>query len=112
MFKSDLNMITIVIASYHYGHLAAHCIESILAQTQSPAKVWFVDDGGSDCEHLPELYPELNYVLRTKNLGTVENFQDMLDRVTTEYVRFIGADNWLRADAVEHLSKATTDIVT
>ena len=112
MFKSDLNMITIVIASYHYGHLAAHCIESILAQTQSPAKVWFVDDGGSDCEHLPELYPELNYVLRTKNLGTVENFQDMLDRVTTEYVMFIGADNWLRADAVEHLSKATTDIVT
>jgi len=105
-------MITIVIASYHYGHLAAHCIESILAQTQAPSKILFVDDGGKDCDHLPELYPELDYVLRKHNLGTVDNFQDMLERVSTEYVMFIGADNWLRADTVELLSNASSDIVT
>jgi len=112
VFQSQMNMITIVIASYHYGHLAAHCIESILAQSQSPAKILFVDDGAFDCEHLPKLYPDIEYVLRKENLGTVENFQDMLDRVKTEYVMFIGADNWLRADTVELLSTAKTDIVT
>jgi glycosyltransferase involved in cell wall biosynthesis len=105
-------MITIVIASYHYGHLAAHCIESILAQTQLPSRVIFVDDGVGDCRHLPQLYPEIEYVLRKENLGTVDNFQDMLQKVSTEYVMFIGADNWLRADAMELLSKAKTDIVT
>lgn len=107
-----MNMITIVVASYQYGHLAAHCIESILSQTERPQKVLFVDDGAKDCFHLPALYPEIEYIFRDKNWGTVANFQDMLERVSTEYVLFIGADNWLRSDAVELLAKAQTDIVT
>jgi hypothetical protein len=65
-----------------------------------------------DCKHLPSLYPDIDYVLRSQNLGTVHNFQDMLSRVETEYVLFIGADNWLRSDSIELLSTASTDIVT
>ena len=105
-------MITVIIASYRYGHLAAHCIESLLSQTLPPSKILFVDDGGMDCKHLPNLYPDIDYVLRSQNLGTVHNFQDMLSRVETEYVLFIGADNWLRSDSIELLSTASTDIVT
>lgn len=105
-------MITVVIASYRYGHLAAHCIESLLSQTCPPSRILFVDDGGMDCNHLPDLYPDIEYILRPKNLGTVSNFQDMLSRVETDYVLFIGADNWLRSDAIELLSTANTDIVT
>jgi glycosyltransferase involved in cell wall biosynthesis len=105
-------MITVIIASYRYGHLAAHCIESLLSQTFPPSKILFVDDGGMDCKHLPSLYPDIDYVLRSQNLGTVHNFQDMLSRVETEYVLFIGADNWLRSDSIELLSTASTDIVT
>ena len=108
----QIDMITVVIASYRYGHLAAHCIESLLSQTVSPSRVLFVDDGVGDCEHLPNLYPTVEYVLRPENLGVVDNFQDMLSRVESEYVLFIGADNWLRSDAIELLSGATTDIVT
>ena len=52
-------MITVVIASYGYGHLAAHCIESILSQSVPPARVLFVDDGAHDCLHLEHLYPEI-----------------------------------------------------
>ncbi|WP_108646728.1 glycosyltransferase family 2 protein [Polynucleobacter rarus] len=105
-------MITVVIASYKYGHLAAHCIESLLSQTKKPERILFVDDGALDCSHLPYLYPGVEFVLRPKNLGTVDNFHEMLMRVETEYVLFIGADNWLRSDAIELLSKATTDVVT
>jgi glycosyltransferase involved in cell wall biosynthesis len=106
------NMITVVIASYRYGHLAAHCIESLLSQTMSPARILFVDDGGLDCNHLPELYPDIEYVLREENLGVIDNFQDILSQINTEYVLFIGADNWLRSDAIELLSNANADIVT
>ena len=107
-----INMITVVIASYRYGHLAAHCIESLLSQTIPPTRILFVDDGGLDCNHLPSLYPNIEYILRNENLGVVDNFQDILSKVNTEYVLFIGADNWLRSDAIELLSNASTDIVT
>jgi GT2 family glycosyltransferase len=109
-------MLTIVVASYRYGHLAAHCIESLLAQTKAPDKILFVDDGVGDCTHLPAIYPEVEYVLREENLGVVNNFQDMLMRVQTEYTMFVGADNWLRSDTVEQLLEHNylrdADIVT
>lgn len=105
-------MITIVIASYRYGHLAAHCIESVLSQTKKADKILFVDDGIGDCNHLPKLYPNIEYVMRETNLGTVANFQDMLNRVETDKCMFLGADNWLRADTLELLDKNNTDIVT
>lgn len=93
-------MITIVVSSYKYGHLAAHCIESILSQSKKPDRILFVDDGVGDCVSLRERYPEIEFTFRERNLGVVANFQDMLQKVTTEYCMFIGADNWLRSDAV------------
>jgi glycosyltransferase involved in cell wall biosynthesis len=105
-------MITIVISSYYYGHLASHCIETILGQTKKPEKIIFVDDGAGDCEHLIKIYPEVEFILRKENLGVTDNFDDVLKRVTTEYVMFLGADNWLRSDSIELLSNASTDIVT
>ena len=93
-------MITVVISSYRYGHLAAHCIESILSQSTRPEKIFFVDDGWGDCFHLKRLYPDIEFIFRDTNLGTVNNFQEMLNRVTSEYCMFIGADNWLRSDAI------------
>jgi len=109
-------MITVVISSYRYGHLAAHCIESILSQTVKPERILFVDDGVGDCTHLKDLYPEVEFVLRDTNLGTVDNFQDMLMRSNSEYTMFLGADNWLRDDTIELLTNQvktdpTTDIV-
>jgi GT2 family glycosyltransferase len=78
------NMITVVIASYRYGHLAAHCIESLLSQTTPPTRILFVDDGGLDCNHLPDLYPEIEFILRHQNLGVVDNFQDILSQINKE----------------------------
>ena len=107
-----MNTYSVVIASYKYGHLAAHAIESVLCQTKPFEKIYFVDDAVGDCKHLPSLYPSLNYTLRDQNLGTVDNFQDMLMKVDTDYVMFLGADNWLRPDALELLSAPQADIVT
>lgn len=104
--------VTCVIASFRYGHLAAHAIDSVISQTRKFDKILFVDDGVGDCTHLPDLYPEVEFVLRENNLGTVKNFQDMLDRVETNYCMFLGADNWLRQDTLEKLLDDPSDIVT
>lgn len=102
----------IVIASYKYGHLASHCIESVLAQSKPFDQIYFVDDGAGDCGHLRYLYPEVDFLFRKENLGIVDNFQDMLRNVETDKVMFLGADNWLRSDALSHLSLQDSDIVT
>lgn len=106
-----MESITVIVASYRYGHLAGHCIETLLSQTQRPDKILFVDDAAGDCKHLPEIYPEVEFVLREKNLGTVANFNDMLTRVTTDRYMLIGADNWLRSDTIERVMNEDADIV-
>ena len=104
--------ITVIVASYHYGHLAGHCIETILSQTRRPEKILFVDDAAGDCFHLINLYPEVEFYFRKHNLGTVANFNDMLQKVQTDRYMFIGADNWLRSDAIERILNEDADIVT
>jgi glycosyltransferase involved in cell wall biosynthesis len=103
---------SLVICSYKYGHLAAHAIESALSQSKRFDKIYFVDDGVGDCEHLLRLYHEVSFTFRRHNLGIVANFQDMLNKVQTDYVMFLGADNWLRSDTLEVLSQYNTDIIT
>jgi len=94
----------IVISSYKYGHLAAHCIETVLAQSTPFDEIWFVDDGAWDCKHLVPLYGDrVNFILRDGNLGIVQNFNGMLHTVNTDYVMFVGADNWLRSDTLKTL---------
>jgi glycosyltransferase involved in cell wall biosynthesis len=44
-----MSTITVVIASYQYGHLAAHCIESVLCQkTNFPFEIIIGEDGSKD----------------------------------------------------------------
>jgi glycosyltransferase involved in cell wall biosynthesis len=108
----------IVIASYRYGHLAAHALESVICQIRRFDQILFVDDGVGDCGHLPAFYPEAEFLIRNQNMGTVENFRDALSRVKTDYVMFLGADNWIRPDTLVELKEAVEalsvnpDIVT
>lgn len=97
--------------SYGYGHLAAHCIESVLSQTRMPDKIVFIDDGKGDCRHIPKLYPDIDFTERPKNLGITDSFNSALfGYVDTEDVMFVGADNWLHPKAIEYLSSAQQDI--
>jgi len=109
-------MITVVISSYNYGHLAAHCVESLLSQSTAPTKIMFVDDAARDCRHIANLYPQIEFQENILNLGVVANFQQMLEKVETEYCMFIGADNWLRSDAISIMYKVldldNPDIIT
>lgn len=104
---------TLCIMSYRYGHLAAQAIESALYQTEPFDRIMFFDDGVGDCDHLPDIYPEVEFILRPTNMGIVDNFNDALDRVKTERVMFLGADNWLAHNTLEKLYDMATicDIV-
>lgn len=104
--------VTANIMSYNYGHLAAQTIESVLCQSKPFDVINFYDDGAGDCEHLPKIYPEVNFYLREANVGIIRNFNDALERTKTEQVMFLGADNWLTPWALETLLVSEADIVS
>jgi glycosyltransferase involved in cell wall biosynthesis len=104
--------ITVVIMSYKYGHLISQSIDSVLSQTCPPDEVIVIDDGAGDCKHVPHLYSDVTFCERPNNLGQVKSFQEALGMVTTDRFMMLGADNWLRLDALEKTSSKITDIVS
>lgn len=107
-----MSSIQVNIVSYGYAHLAAQAIESVLSQTRKPDRILVVDDGKHDGIDRMERYP-VELLIREKNLGIVENFQDILMNYTdSDKVLFLGADNWLRPDALELMEKENADIVS
>ena len=114
-------MITVCIMSYRYGHLVAQAIESVLSQSRRPSHVVIVDDGVGDVAPVAHKYiPDFGQlgiyatmVNRPRNLGIVDNFNDVLmNHVHTPRVMFLGADNYLRADALELMGAVQADIVS
>lgn len=89
--------ITVVIPSYKYGHLVSHATESVLAQTRQADRIIVCDDGAGD---IHKRYDGVEYIIRPENLGIVDNFNDLLNQVTTDYVLFLGGDNYLREDTL------------
>ncbi len=105
--------ITVVIVGYNYGHLVAHAIDSVLSQTVLPKRILAVDDASDDgmCETASRY--GVDVMKREKNMGTLDNFNDILmNHIFTEYVMYLGADNWLRPDALELMSNVDADIVS
>lgn len=97
--------ITVVIPSYGYGHLVAHAIDSVLAQTLQPERIIVVDDGANDGVYEVASKYDVSVIKRPHNLGILKNFNDiLLNFVKTEKVMFLGADNYLRPDALEKLN--------
>lgn len=112
MAVKNLSEITVVICSYHYAHLASHCVESVLAQTLKPTRILLVDDGAHDgIEQIADRYG-IQCLIRPENLGIARNFDDIVRHIETERAMLLGADNYLRPDALELLSKHDADIVS
>lgn len=104
-------MITVCIMSYGYAHLASHAVESVLAQTRKPDKILLVDDAkGDGIDKIGKMYG-IETIVRKKNLGIVDNFNDTLQGVKTDKVMFLGADNYLRPDCLEKVD-IDADIVS
>lgn len=105
-------MTQVNIISYGYAHLVAQAIESVISQTKRPDRILVVDDGKHDgVEMVASRYP-VEVLIRPQNLGIVDNFQDVLMNHTfSDKVMFLGADNWLRPDALEKMDTGA-DIVS
>jgi GT2 family glycosyltransferase len=103
--KFDL---TLIIVNHNYGHFISECIESVRNQSLIPIEVHVVDDFSSDGSRdlLPSLVDTEKLFLNEENLGIVDNFNNAMTRVTTEFAMFLGADNYLHPRALELVGRA------
>jgi GT2 family glycosyltransferase len=103
--KFDL---TLIIVNHNYGHFVSECIESVRKQSLMPFEIHLVDDfsGDGSRDLLPTLVDTEKLFLNDKNLGIVDNFNNAMTRVTTEFAMFLGADNYLHPRAVELIGRS------
>ena len=98
----------IVVPCYRHGIFLPECIESIKAQTLTPARVVVVDDGSDDPETVAALAEldgdETIEVIRQEvNRGPSAARNRALDALDTNYVLPIDADDKLLPDALERM---------
>src|SRR5690606_1422900 len=98
---SVINLISVVIPCYNYGHFLPIAIESVLNQTYLNKEIIVVDDGSSDnTAEVATSYEEVKYIYQknrglsaARNLGAAHS--------NGEYLVFLDADDWLYPKALE-----------
>lgn len=101
-----MRSITVVVVSYNYVSFISQALDSLISQERLPDRILAVDDGAHDgameiAQWYGKKYGLVETLEREENMGVVANFDDILrNRVSTEMVMFLGADNWLRPDAL------------
>jgi len=95
--------VSVCVATYNQAPYIKDCVLSVLGQAlDAELQVLVGDDGSSDgtgaiLEALAERYPHQVILLRRqKNLGPVENYQDLVRRASGDFIAHLdGDDAWL-----------------
>jgi glycosyltransferase involved in cell wall biosynthesis len=88
--------VTVVVPTYNAAATIGRCLDSIAAQTKSPARVIVVDDGSTDASaDLARAHPltGLEVVSNAANRGPGAARNDGAQRAHTKWVAFLDADN-------------------
>jgi glycosyltransferase involved in cell wall biosynthesis len=104
---SQAGKTTVVITTHNYGRYVAECIGSALSQTVRPSQIIVVDDASED-DTRQQIEPYLGEIeyhrVDYRNAQKTRNFG--LERVSSEYVLFLDADNRIAETMVQKLEHA------
>lgn len=107
--RIDEPLISVIIPVFNGMLHLDSCLESLLRQTQLDFEIIVVDDGSTDgsgefCEQVLSEFENAS-VLHKQNEGLLMARRDGLARARGKYVQFLDADDSLRIDAIEILSR-------
>jgi glycosyltransferase involved in cell wall biosynthesis len=101
MTVPDPAPITVVIPTYNHARYLGEAIDSVLAQTATPAEIIVVDDGSTDRpEEVVALYPSVRLIPQD-NRGLAAARNTGWRAGSSPYVTFLDADDRLRPNALE-----------
>lgn len=99
--------VTVIVTCHNYGPYLAQCLSSIIGQNFKAARIVLMDDASTD--DTPEIalsFPDIEYV-RVEYRDVCATRDHALKTVTTPWVLFVDADNWLQFRYLELLYKET-----
>lgn len=103
-----MKLITVYITNYNYDLYIEKAIESVLTQTISNFELIIIDDGSKDnSKEIIEKYrsKESVQIIYQKNKGLNVTNNVALSMANGKYIMRLDADDYLREDALEILSK-------
>ncbi len=100
-------LLSVIIPVYNVEEYLVKCVESILGQTYRNLEVILVDDGSKDgsgriCDELAAKDPRVR-VIHQENGGLSKARNAGIEAANGEYLTFVDSDDWIEADAYEHL---------
>jgi hypothetical protein len=101
--------VTVIVPSYNYGRFLPDCARSVLTQRDVDVELIVIDDGSTDdtprvTAALAASDPRVSVIRNEPNRGQLPSVNEGFDRVTTEYVVKLDADDLLAPGA---LARAT-----
>jgi glycosyltransferase involved in cell wall biosynthesis len=90
--------ITVVIPCYNYGRFLPRAVRAVLDQPGVEVRVLIVDDASTDgsgeqAEALARTDSRIGVLRHPENRGHIRTYNDGLERVETEYVTLVSADD-------------------
>lgn len=110
----EVGGVTIVMPTYNHGHFIADALDSVFAQSLPPSTVVVLDDASTDgtsdvVEPYLGRHPHVDYSRMAKNSGVIPMLNAGLEKVKTEYVVFLAADDMLDPAALEKCCAVMND---
>lgn len=96
------SVLSVIVPIYNSEKYLGQCIESILSQSMKNIVIILVDDGSTDksgeiCDSYARGSENI-CVIHKNNEGRILARKDGLKKVSTEYVGFVDADDWIEPD--------------
>ena len=100
-------LISVVIATYNYGHLICRAIDSVLNQSVKNFEIIIIDDGSTDStEATVKTYADSVRYVRQKNQGQSTAYNRGADLARGKFVLILDADDELLPDCLLNFETA------
>lgn len=102
-------LISVIVPVYNVEDYVGRCVDSILNQTHKNLEVILVNDGSKDrsgkiCDEYAAKDDRVR-VVHKENGGLSSARNTGIEMAAGEYITFVDSDDWIEADAYEHLLK-------
>lgn len=105
VFTTSPMLLSVIIVNFNVKYFLEQCLLSLENALKGiDAEVWVIDNCSTDgsAEFFKDRFPKVQFVWNDKNVGFGKANNQILDRVTGEYVLFLNPDTLLPENGLHH----------